>query len=221
MSDRFPTLAEAINTAVEMGLRNLSTMIPAKVVKWDADKQKANCQILIKQITEDEEGEREVASWPVVPDVPVHFMGAGDFRITFPVDVGTIGMLVFCCRSMDKWLAGDGKEVDPEFDHDHGLQDAVFVPGLRTFGSPLSPAPPSDVIEFSAGGTTNFVALANLVNDRLDSIQSKFDSHTHQVPAAGLLDGLGAPVTGTATAAAPASKINQLDSVAASKVKAE
>ena len=218
MSERSATLQGLIGTAVEMGLRNLSTMIPAKVVKWDADKQKANCQILVKQVTEGEEDDddREVASWPVVPSVPVHFMGAGDFRITFPVDVGTIGMLIFSHRSLDKWLSGDGGEVDPEFDHAHVLTDAVFVPGLRTFGAPLSPAPPSDVIELSAGGATQFVALANLVMDRLDTIQDKFDNHTHILTVSAQ-----AGAGGTATAAVPASAIGALDDVAASKVKAE
>jgi hypothetical protein len=169
MSERTPTLAEAINSAVELGLRNLHTMIPAKVVKWESDKQRVNCQILVKQVTEGEEGEREASSWPVVPGVPVHFMGAGDFRITVPVDTGTIGMLLFSHRSLDKWLSGDGGEVDPEFDHDHALADAVFIPGLRTFGSPLSPPPASDAIELSAGGSTEYVALANRVTQWLDA----------------------------------------------------
>ena len=136
MSDRFPTLQEAINTAVEQGLRNLSTMIPAKVVKWDASTQKANCQILVKQVTEGEDGEREVASWPVVPDVPVQFVGAGGFRLTCPIENGTTGSLVFAHRSMDRWLSGTGAEVDPEVDHDHALVDAVFFPGLMPFGAP-------------------------------------------------------------------------------------
>lgn len=208
MSDRFPTLAEAINAAVELGLRNISTLIPAKVVKWDADKAKADCQILVKQVTEGEDGEREVASWPVIPEVPVQFMGAGDFRITVPVGVGTLGSLIFSHRSMDKWLAGDGGEVDPEFDHDHGLADAVFLPGLRTFGDPLGSVA-SDVIELSAGGSTNFVALANLVKSELDAIQTALTSHTHSGVTA------GAASTGASNSSYTASD------VAASKVKAE
>jgi hypothetical protein len=212
VSDRAPTLQEAINTAVELGLRNLSTMIPAKVVKYDSSTQKANCQILVKQVTDGEDGEREVASWPVVPSVPVHFMGAGDFRITFPVDNGTIGMLLFSHRSLDKWLSGSGGEVDPELDHDHALTDAVFVPGLRTFGSPLDPAPASDVIELSAGGTTNYVALANLVQDWLDAFNNIISGWT---PVAN--DG-GAALKTALTA--PGNPLLTTD-VAASKVKVE
>ncbi len=226
MSDRSPTLAEAINTAVELGLRNLHTMIPAKVVKWDADKQRANCQILIKQVTEGEDGEREVASWPVVPGVPVQFMGAGDFRITVPVDTGTIGMLLFSHRSMDKWLSGSGSEVDPEFDHDHALTDAVFLPGLRTFGNPLSPAVASDVIELSAGGTTNFVALANKVNDNFDALWNLLDgvfgnSSTPIVtPAPAAPDPVYVALKAAIAAAQIALTLPPVD-VAAAKVKVE
>jgi len=211
VSDRLPTLQEVVNTAVEMGLRNLSTMIPAKVVKWDASSRKANCQILIKQVTEGEDGSREVESWPVVPGVPVQFMGAGDFRITVPVDVGTLGMLIFSHRSMDKWLSGSGSEVDPEFDHDHALTDAVFLPGLQPFGS-SSTSVASDVIELSAGGTTNFVALANLVKGWFDAFNNTISGWT---PVAN--DG-GAALKTALTA--PANSILKTD-VAATKVKAE
>lgn len=217
MSDRLPSLQDVINTAIEMGLRDLSTMIPAKVVKWDASKQRADCQILVKQVTEGEDGSREVASWPVVTGVPVAFYGAGDFRITVPVGVGTVGRLEFSHRSLDRWLSGDGSEVDPELDHDHRLTDAVFVPGLRTFGSPLSPSPPSDVIELSAGGSTNFVALANLVKARLDSIQDKFDNHVHTGPSTVCANG----AAWTGSTAPPTSVIGTLADVAAAKVKVE
>jgi hypothetical protein len=147
MSDRAATLSEVINRAVENGSRALFTCIPAKIVKWDAAKQRANCQILIKQVTESEEGEREVASWPVVPGVPVQFPGAGGFRVTFPISDGgggkaaTTGTLFFSHRSLDKWLTGDGKEVDPEFDHDHALTDAIFMPGLMPFGAAWGSCP--------------------------------------------------------------------------------
>ena len=150
--DRFPGLQEVINRAVEAGLRNLYTLIPAKIVKWDADKQRADCQILIKDVTENEEENRVATSWPVVTGVPVKFIGAGGFRLTCPVSDGTLniegtsvkattGSLVFSHRSLDKWLSGDGKEVDPEFDHSHALTDAVFFPGLMPFGAPWTSCP--------------------------------------------------------------------------------
>lgn len=162
-NDRRAQLAEIINTAVELGLRNLSTLIPAKVVKWDNSNGRADCQILVKNVTEAEDGEREVNSWPVIPGVVVQFVGAGGYRITCPISDGqgstpsTIGSLAFCHRSLDKWLSGDGSEVDPELDHDHALTDAIFYPGLMPFGSPWSSMPNDEMtIGYDTGPQAHF-----------------------------------------------------------------
>lgn len=189
MSDRFPTLAEAINAAVESAQRQLLVWLPAKVVKYDSSTQKANCQILIKQVTESEEGERESASWPVIPGVPVEFPGANGYRLAFAVTNGDIGTLFFSGRSIDKWLTGSGGEVDPEFDHSHALADAKFVPGLRPFGSAWQDVPSSGlsigkdsgrqititdslITLASPAGNPQFVALANLVAAELGEIST-------------------------------------------------
>lgn len=66
-------------------------------------------------------------------------------------------------------------------------------------------------------GAAEFVALADKVKARLDSIQSTFDAHTH--PVGTLLDSTAGACTGAT--AVPASPIGALASVAASKVKAE
>ncbi len=139
MSERV-TQAEVINRATARAMKNLYTCAPAKVVKWDADKQRANCKILVKLVIENEEGDKEAVSWPVVPGVPVQFIGAGGFRMTCPIKDGpqgeeTTGTLFFSHLSLDKWLTGSGGEVDPEHAHDHALGDAVFIPGLKPFGA--------------------------------------------------------------------------------------
>lgn len=151
MSDRFTSLGEVINAAVDFALRDLRTCIPAKVVKWDASKCRADCQILVKNVTEDEEGKRQVSSFPVVPGVAVQFQGANGFRLTCPISDGsggtdaTIGTLFFSFRSLDKWLSGSGKEVDPELDHAHALADAIFMPGLLPFGAPWQSVPADEM----------------------------------------------------------------------------
>lgn len=235
MSDRLSTLQETINLAVEKGIRNLYTCIPAKVVKWDSSTQRANCQILVKETSEDEEGNRTVESNPVVPGVPVQFFGAGNYRITCPISDGstgdaTIGLLLFSHRSLDKWLSGTGKEVDPEFDHDHSMADAVFIPGLKPFGAPWDDVPSSgmsigkdgglqgtftdDLIVFAAtSGNAKFVALENLVNDTLTTLKSAINTgKSSVVPNDGGLAAFTALYS--ALSSWPAS-------VAASKVKAE
>lgn len=59
-------------------------------------------------------------------------------------------------------------------------------------------------------GASQFVALANLVKARLDTIQARFDAHVHPVPA---------PVSANTTA--PTVLIGALGDVAATKVKAQ
>lgn len=65
------------------------------------------------------------------------------------------------------------------------------------------------------GVAGELVALSNLVNDRLETIRAAFNSHTHAVTGS---SATGGAVTGAA--AAPASPITSLSSVAASKVRA-
>lgn len=64
----------------------------------------------------------------------------------------------------------------------------------------------------------DFVALASLVDDRLQKIQSKFDAHTHPAITTATV-GLAGPAT--VTVSAPGSPISALASVASVKVRAE
>lgn len=224
MSDRSATLQEAINLAVQYGMRRLYTCIPAKVVKYDAAKQKVDCQVLIKEPHEDEEGNRQVESVPIISSVPVQFPGAGGYRMTFPISDGgggssaTTGTLFFAHRSMDVWLSGNGQEVDPELDHDHALTDAVFMPGLNPFGAALQSCPTdhatigadggvqvhlrSDTICIGDEDTAQFVALADKVKAELDKIATTLGTGT--TPVGGGTVTFGTPYTSAAVAASQA-----------------
>lgn len=202
-SERAPSLIEVMRRLVEARLLDVHTSIPAKVVKYDAAKQRVDCKPLVRRAFLDESEKRLVESYPVVPGVPVLFPGGGGYRLTFPIsDGGTIvdgspnpvaattGVLYFTECSLDKWLSGDGSEVDPEIDTAHGLADAFFVPELRTFGRPRSSAPTDhatlgadDGVQIHFRGATiivgdepgsDFIALAQKVLDELTKLQTHF-----------------------------------------------
>jgi hypothetical protein len=239
MSDRRPTLQAVIEAAKEAGRKGIYTWAPARVVKWDADKQRADCQILVKQVYRDEEDERRAKSWPVVTGVPVEFPGAGGYRITFPISDGntvidgaraaaTTGALMFSHVSLDKWLSGNGREVDPELDHTHALTDAKFFPGLHPFGSPWGDVPTDHMtIGHDSGVQAHYhqnvltvakradeaaataVALADLVLEQLTDIATALLIHTHS----GVTTGVGNSGGSNSTYVA--------DTVAAEQLKAK
>ena len=140
MSSRNSSLQDLLARFRESLTADLHTSLPGKIVRYDSSTQKADVQPLIKERYIDESGATQVRDLPVIPSVPVKFPGAGGYRITFPVAVDDVGLVVFCEASLDKWLVSGGT-VDPSDERRHDLTDAVFLPGLRDFGHPLGSAP--------------------------------------------------------------------------------
>lgn len=240
-ADRETSEGEVINLAVDLAIRNLHTWLPASVNNLYSSPtgQKVDCQILVQDATENEDGDREVNDFPVVTGVPIAFQGDGTgkngFRATFPVNIGSTGILLFATRSIAKWLSGSGGKVDPELDHAHALADAVFIPGTLPFGNSLQDVP-NDGASFGMDGgpqlkatssllllfktlaNAQFVALSNLVDQRISTIQGKFDSHVHLGTSLTANISTGA-VTGSTLV--PTSPIGTLASTAATVTKAE
>jgi hypothetical protein len=124
---------------------------------------------------------------PPLGDVPVAWPGAWA--------AGDTCLVVFAEESFAKWF-DTGSVEPPEVLRRHGLH-AVCIPMVAR-----------------AGQAVQFVALANLVKARLDTIQQAFDAHTHAVATT------GSATAQTGTAAPTTSLIGPLADVAATKVKA-
>lgn len=127
------TLAQLFNAVLTQRLTDVHTAMPARVEKFDAVKQVADCAPLLQAKVETEAG-FETVSLPVVPNVPVVFPGGGDFRVTFPVKPGDVVLLVFSEASLDRWQAMDG--VQPADGRRHHLADAIAIPGLHSNKNP-------------------------------------------------------------------------------------
>jgi hypothetical protein len=188
------TLPELIERHIRAAIAEQTrTWLPARVVRFDADKQQADCKVLIADFHRDETGKLTTSSVPVITNVPVWFLTAGGFTFTVPIKAGqdgTLGMLIFADRSMDRWLSGNGKEVgDPELYSRHNLTDAVFLAGVLPFGAPMGTAPPTD--HATAGSVSgarihfrdsticigdesgsDFLALAQKVSDQLTILKN-------------------------------------------------
>lgn len=214
-SVRKPRRQEAISRAVEAFGKRLPKALPAKVVRVDAAKRAVDCKVLVMRPFFDEDEARQVESIPVIPNVavvlpPMFAPPISDGTLTFGTSVlpATTGFVVWCDRSIDKWLTGNGGEVDPEFDHNHALTDAFFIPGGFAFGA-VPFALPQSYIAIGETSGNDFVALAAKVKAWLDAFNAAVTGWT-VVPndgGAALKTALGTLVGGTPTTNVAATQV--------------
>jgi hypothetical protein len=240
-----PTHASSMRDAIEQRERQMQIAFPAKVISYTP----ATCTARLEpQFIETwREGSERVSetfdatvtatgrprkprldSDAYIDNIPVCFPRAGDYRMTFPIAAGDFGLVICTKFSLDVWretaTAGDPGDL-----RRFTMSGATFHPvSLSPNDSTLDPTTDADhatVISLSAGGTTDFVALAAKVKTDLDAIKAYLDEikadynlHTHGGVTA------GAAFTGAPGASTPATSITSTYTVTdpkSSKVKVE
>lgn len=120
-----PDFSDVIRAIVDSMLLDLNVCMPAKVVKYDSEKQYADVQIqLYQKINE------TLVTYPVIPGVPVIHPRAngGATFIHLPIQAGDDVLLVFSQRSLDSWKTAGGLS-DPNDPRKHHITDAFAIPG--------------------------------------------------------------------------------------------
>jgi len=157
-----PTLPEILRRVLDARLAEVHTALPAKIVKYDAATRKADVQPLLKR----QYADGDLASMPVITNVPVLFPSGGGASLTFPVRAGDGCLLVFAERSLDRWLAQSTvKEVETGDIRMHDISDAVAFVGLAPFGATLSASANSTALNLGTGGR---VAIGTQAAELLD-----------------------------------------------------
>lgn len=227
------TTEELLELVLDHRLRGLHTSMPGEVQSYDASTQTADILPQLKRQTPDGEGGFTAEDLPVLPGVPVCFPRGGGCFMSFPLQKGDFVLVVFAERAIGNWRQ-KGEASNPGDLRMHTLAGAQAIPcNLYPSSQALQSADannmvlgrdaaPAAQIAFTSelvklGGGDQFVALANLVKQRLDDIQDKFDNHTHTT-ALGACTAGGA--TGAVASATPNATIGALADVAAQNVKA-
>jgi hypothetical protein len=237
-----PTLEEVLQEVLDIRLADVHTALPGKVIRYDAAKQVADVQPMVRSASETAEGAVTVRSYPALVSVPVAFLSGGGFHLSLPLAVGDTGLLVFSELPIDRWRAS-GQESHPADVRRHHVTSAVFFPGLapraRAFTDPNLSADaifgktggavvhlkPNGEVHLGAASASNFVALANLVDARITQLRSDITSlksaivagfNAVVIPAGGGTGATGASTFTSSASAIPAAAAT----VAASKVKA-
>jgi len=126
-----PLLEKIIFDAIRQESMRIRVMFPVRVEKYYSDTQKVDVVPLLKKKYTD--GTESLL--PVISDVPIEWpvVNNGKSYIIMPLKAGDTGKVVFCDRSLDRWLAGDGSPTSPLDPRIHDLSDCVFWPGMRPF----------------------------------------------------------------------------------------
>lgn len=197
--------------------------LPALVVSYDATKQTANVQPILRGRYRSADGTVTTPRLPQLTGVPVLYPQGGGFSIVWPLAEGDTVQLVINERSLDEWKGSPSSDVAPRDPRRFDLTDAVAFAGMASPGAALT--------EFSAGamvlsGTmfllgdktaSDFVALSSLTNTQLGNQRTATLSHTH----ASAFGPIIAPDTQGGPPGAAAATWPVIGSVACTRVKAK
>lgn len=128
-----PALEDIIDAAIETALGRVETAQPGIVTSFDKRHHTVDVQPLFMKSHVREDGETVTTRQPIIPSVPIWFMGAGDSRFTFPVPKGSTVLLVHLSGPKAAWqFSGGSAPVETDDPRRHQLTDAVAIPGGLT-----------------------------------------------------------------------------------------
>lgn len=180
-----PTEAELLREVIDSRLTELYTSIPARIVKYDATTQTADCEIVILRAETAESGATVHETYPVIPNVPVGWMSGGGYSLQFPLNKGDGVWLMFSMAATANWR--ETGEVSPPGDRDlHDISYPIAIPCARHNGQALPVAtgalltvPPGGSFNVSTGGgTPEPAALASKVNANFDALLNLLQTWT-------------------------------------------
>lgn len=147
-NSRTPTLEELLHDAVEAGLIDANTGLPAKIVQVNDD-DTVDVKPLVKKNYVSEEGYTPI---PVITKVPVQYLSTPDSHFLFPLKKDVYGWLVFGQRSIEQWFES-GTDSEPVSPRHHHIKDAVFLIGPRPLTSPIQRKGAKTSLEIRHGKT--------------------------------------------------------------------
>lgn len=149
------TLTELFKRSQREFMKSVATSITGHVLAFDPVTQHAQIQIGVLRI--DVNG--KTITPPPLIEVPVTFIGGSEYTQEHQLDVGSEGIIHFSQRCIDGWKTTGGVANNPILRF-HDLQDAMFVPGLRSQPNVITNHA-NDGIRWRNKDATHYVWLKN------------------------------------------------------------
>lgn len=120
---------QQVEDAARSVMEEMHTVIPAKILKFDASKNRANVKPYGTFVT----GSGKRMTYPIITGVPfiIPQCSSKNIHIAFPIKAGDDCLVLVSEVELDAWLGGGESDNDMRFD----LTSAVAIPGLKNSGS--------------------------------------------------------------------------------------
>jgi hypothetical protein len=213
-----PSWPEILDAVQARNAARMHTSLPGIVKSYDVGTQTAQVQLAVQL-----DGE----SVPPLDDVPVAWPGGAAGFFHAPLSSGDTVLVVFAEEDFGSWW-DSGSVSPPAVLARHGLH-AIAIPGLRRAATPLGVTAghvtvgATSAVHLGSDTATAFVALATLVDAKLNLLQAAIATAAQGETSASGLGGMNllAAALLIPPAPTPAPPTSwPLGSVAATKVKA-
>jgi hypothetical protein len=127
------TLAGTLQSVFNQLLKNVDTMLPARVLKYDRDTNRVQVEVLIAMISTS----GQQVSRAQIANIPVINIGGGGFIINFPLKgaseeyAGDLGFIMANDRDISLFLQSYS-EAPPNTNRVKNFSDSVFIPSALT-----------------------------------------------------------------------------------------
>ena len=156
---------------------DVATSTVGHVLAFDPVTQLAQLQIGIVKVAATGETFEPVA----VVECPVYFAGGSSFMLEHQIDDGCEGVILFGQRCIDGWRETGGIAQQPIVRY-HDINDAMFLPGMRSKPNALSDFQ-NDGIRMRNADGSNYVWLKSdgsiRVKGDLFINDEPYDAHVH------------------------------------------
>lgn len=183
----------------------IHTVLPAKVIAYNASRQTVDVQFAVRVAHRDADGEPEWETLPNLADIPVAWMRAGGFFFATPLSVGDCVWVYATTAAIGQWRHSGKVPSDGPETRRHGLGSCFCIPGAFPNAAALQDASGTELrlgkdgnaaqIHVVSGeirlgkNATDRVALAS----KVDAIAQALLLHTHS----GVTPGTPTQMSGT------------------------
>lgn len=119
------SLVGTLQTVLNNFQQNLNTQLPAKIISYDREKNRAEVQLMINLTTT---GGQQISRAPL-SNIPVLILGAGNFSLSFPLNPGDLGWIMASDRDISLFLQ-NYNQTAPNTTRMNNFSDSVFIPDV-------------------------------------------------------------------------------------------